>query len=307
MKSLIVLAMLMNLGSIVHAQKKPFHITSDDQVPEVEQLRVKDGAGPLIMLKDAQDQVLPPPEVIDEVFEGYKDSHVAMKKYKKPNKLMSKTIPISTEPGSDAQEILVGINYGVTITFQNANGEPLFVHRYHRGRDEVINVNDGNDGGKDKQVTPFLTLTNKQYFGATNLHVWLMNKPNSLSFYTKVVPPGEEYVDRITFVVVDPSDQLVENTLKLDGYSALTLALNNQKPSEKAERIMFDQSGVTGWVHDGMMWIRTAERLVFPSYAPDMALSSQKENGINVYYVAAHPIIHLVDKNGTFRKLTVRN
>lgn len=306
MKKTALILIIISQLAFGQESQEPVNITSDSQVPEVEKLRVKESPQ-LIMVRDAQNQLLPPPELVEDSLESYKRSNNAIRQYKEPKKLISKTIPISTEPGRDAQEILVGINYGVTITFQNANGEPLFVHRHLPGIDGVIHINDGNDEGAEKQVTPFLTISNKGFVGATNLHVWLLDKPNSLSFYLKVVDPGEVYADRINFVVVDPGDTSVENTLKLDSYSALTMALNNRKPVENAVSIEFDHPGVTGWVNEGMMWIRTAERLVFPSYAPEMALSSGKLSGINVYYVPSHPIIHLIDAKGNFRKLTVRN
>lgn len=289
------------------ASKKVPIITEDNQVDGIEELSIEklpEGVDPMIALEDAKDQLVVDREIIEWARKGYVESTNAQKLFHTPSRLRSITVPLSVDPGQDSYPINVAINYGVTLHFQNPNGETLFVHRYKTGVANVINVDDGSGDG-DKTVSPYITLTNSSTVGATNLHVWLMDVQQSLSFYTKVVETDDEYVDRITFIIVDPSSKPPSNSLKLNAYDTLTLALSNQKPNNKAEKIRFNDPSVTAWKLGDMMWVRTKKRLVFPSYSPKMTLSSGKDDGVHVYYVAAHPIIHVINEVGRFEKLTL--
>jgi len=282
-------------------------IHSDDQVEGLEKLDVNNP-----ILDDALSENALPPEMLEEFWKYYVKSKKAAEHFDEPESIKSITIPISTGPNQKSEIVEVAINYGVTLTFKDPNGESVFIERYKLGNEDLFHIDDGNDDGNssenEKSISSYLTITNENKVGATNLHVWLMSpdgKPGenrALSFYLKIVRAPNEYTDRINYVVVNPSQQYEKNKVELNPLDALTLALNNRKPTPDAERVTFSE-GVTGWKSGGQMWIRTSLRLVFPSYSPDAALSSDNNDGINVYKVAAHPFIHVVDNRGRFIKL----
>jgi hypothetical protein len=271
-----------------------------------------DGDVPVI-IQDAQQSVKLDPAISKSGRQYYIDATKAEKLMHTPDKLISKSVPIVIGPGQDAEVIEVALWYGVTLSFKNANGELLFINRYKPGSDQIVNIDNGRPDGEgdmnadDNIVTPYLTLTNRTTVGSTNLHVWLVGARQSLSFYIKIVEKPKIYADRIDFIVVKPNGAGTEKEIVLDEYDALTMVLNNRKPDENAEPITFSDPGVSGWSLNNMMWLRTTKRLVFPTHNPKHALSSDSQNGIRVYYVNKHPIIHLVDDNGKFEKLVMEN
>ena len=313
MNSSIVVFALIFVTCFVHAENDTENsvkvITSDSQVEGMDKLK----ALPPV-LEDAVTEAGMHPDLVNVVWERYVESTKATNQLDEPEVIKSITVPISTGPNQESNIIEVAINYGVTLTFNDPNGKSVFIDRYKLGNEKLFHIDDGNDGGgsngsdSEKSVTSYLTITNELRVGATNLHVWLMPPDgskadnNALSFYLKIVRAPDEYVDRVNFVVVDPSQQYEKNKIEVNSLDSLTLALNNRKPTPDAERVEFN-GGVSGWKSGKTMWIRTAERLVFPSFAPDAALSSDYEHGINVYKVAAHPFIHVVDKQGRLKML----
>lgn len=288
-------------------------VTSDSDIEGTDKLKSKinedlkamENTPPI--LKDAQRQAKLDPTLADESWPYYKQSELATNRFHTPDKLISKTIPILNEPGQDSQVIEVAMHYGVTISFKNTNGESLFIQRYKEGNKEIINVDDGNDsdGESESEVSSFLTLTHKNKVGATNMHVWLVDSRSSLSFYVKLVDNPKVYADRIDYIVVEPGNDSVGEKLSLNGFDELTMVLNNRKPVDDATKIKFSDDSVTGWAKGDMMWLRTAERLLFPTHNPSMAISSDTVQGMNVYYVSRHPIIHVVDDGNNIRKLVV--
>ena len=287
-------------------------VTSDSDVSGVSKLRSQinedlkaiEDTPPI--LKSALRSEKLDPEITDASWPYYKKAVEAENLFHTPEKLISKSIPILNEPGQDSQIIEVALHYGVTVSFKNTRGESLFIERYKPGNEMVINVDDGNGPESESVVSNFLTLTNKSKVGSTNLHVWLVDSRSSLSFYVKIVDKPQIYADRIDFVVVEPGEDAVGEKLALKGFDELTMVLNNRKPSPDASRVYFSDDSVTGWELDGMMWLRTTERLLFPTHNPSMALSSDTQQGMNVYYVNKHPIIHVTSDSGEIRKLSMR-
>lgn len=257
------------------------------------------------IIEDAMQEAKLDPKIVRLVREHFKESGMAEELMHKPEEIISKTIPVMNEPGHKAPVIDVALHYGTTLTFKNSAGELLFVERYKEGSKDIINIDDGNAKSGEKEVSPYLTLTNEKTYGATNLHVWLVNSRNSLSFYINIVDSPKVYADRIDIVVVNPGETENVSELKLDSYNALTLVLNNRKPHPEAHKVTFNDAAVTGWKKDGKLWLRTTERLIFPSHSPNKALSSDDIYGVNVYQVAEHPMIHLLDKNGNFKEVMV--
>lgn len=298
-------------ASVVNAAEKDsvIVIESDADVEGMGEFQTELDGGPAKsspIIDDAVQEAMLDPKITKIARKHFKASAEAEELFHDPTRIISKTIPVVNEPGHDATPIDVAIHYGATITFKNTNGELLFVERYMLGNKDVVAVDDGSGEGEGegKEASPFLTLTNERTLGYTNMHVWLVNSRNPLSFYIKIVEQPDVYADRIDVVVVNPGESSHGPELKLATYDALTLVMNNRKPIEGAEKVKFDSPVVTGWKHGQTMWIRTSERMIFPSHSPDKVLSSDSVYGVNVYQVTNHPIIHLVDKNGQFIKVT---
>ena len=307
--------MLLMLCLPVWAQDEDVIVIQDDsQVEGVGELSEKLDAQVELpgALKEAQAQVKLDPNITKAVREHYVDATIAEQLMHTPDKLISKSVPVVNGPGQDAEVIEVAVWYGVTITFKDANGESLFVNRYKLGSDRIVNIDDGRplaEGETEGEAlaTPYLTLTHKHTVGATNLHVWLEGANQSLSFYIKIVEKPKIYADRINYIVVKPNGAGTERKLVLDEYDALTMVMNNRKPDANAQKIDFSDPSVVGWALGDMMWVRTTKRLVFPTFSPQHALSSDSQDGVRVYYVSKHPIIHVVDDSGQFQQLLVES
>lgn len=246
------------------------------------------------------------PDEVKELKSRQRQVQEAAKPREAPARAISNAIPVSMQPGASSPRVQLMHGFVTAIEVLDETGKPWPIVSVRQGDPKAVSVEiEGAAQGAvavassagpiapgtkpisgvvvdSRQALPtanVVTVNPTSPFASTNLMLVLAgaSRPISVVLISTESNAQAELSDRVTLLVAGAgpyaAPEVATNYDHLDAGEDLRNALVGRPPTKESAEILTDlPNGMRAWRADGILWVRTSERIISPAPQASVAM-----------------------------------